>query len=592
MRNEKILVVEFEENTLNSLLQFLQTKGFQVVTAKDGHEGLLKYESESPDLVILEPMLLKLHGFDLCRKISKDSNKKTPVIITTGFYKGEHYKLEAMQTFGASAFFEKPYENDELFSAINDLLKNGTEQSVTTIQENLEQAEEEAGQEQKKVPEKKKSTQEQETQAKKAADKPKKMTKIDEEVDDLLKDTLSEFGLSLDKKKPPSPKKTESEDKAALPKKPEESQKFDEAEQAKELKPERLIEELIRKEDELKEEEKVDKEEEKEEEEKKEAEILENKEKESKRTIFEEYFDRPTKTPFYMTILKAIKKIRKPIPLIISSAAFVVVIATGATVYFLKSSGNPVQTANQQSKPILSSVQGTAPGIQNPDSAGQTPSGQQTPEKSPGEAGSSSGEAGDTTEIRTSADQTMGKDNQPDSVSEFMSTTWLSSAKREVMLPSTTSTPEVREFEVVEVEEAKDTHVGLEDLDIRTPFLEDTAKKIIQPDNVSERIKTGDLVPIESVDVQPVATRKINPEYPKVAYERGIEANVMIKVLISEFGNVLDVTFVGAGNTPTAFEKVCEETVRKWKFRPATKDGMNVKVWKTFSIIFKKNKTE
>ena len=39
MRNEKILVVEFEENSLNSLLQTLQTEGFQVVTAKDGHEG-------------------------------------------------------------------------------------------------------------------------------------------------------------------------------------------------------------------------------------------------------------------------------------------------------------------------------------------------------------------------------------------------------------------------------------------------------------------------------------------------------------------------------------------------------------------------
>ena len=110
MRNEKILVVEFEENSLNSLLQTLRTEGFQVVTAKDGHEGLLMFESENPDLVILEPMLLKLHGFDLCRKISENSNKRTPVIITTGFYKGEHYKSEAIETFGAAAFFEKPYK--------------------------------------------------------------------------------------------------------------------------------------------------------------------------------------------------------------------------------------------------------------------------------------------------------------------------------------------------------------------------------------------------------------------------------------------------------------------------------------------------
>ena len=138
MRNEKILVVEFEENSLNTLLQTLQTEGFQVVTAKDGHEGLLKFESENPDLVILEPMLLKLHGFDLCRKISKDSNKKTPVIITTGFYKGEHYKSEAIETFGAAAFFEKPYKNEDLMTTIHELLGNGTAERVKEIKKSVQ----------------------------------------------------------------------------------------------------------------------------------------------------------------------------------------------------------------------------------------------------------------------------------------------------------------------------------------------------------------------------------------------------------------------------------------------------------------------
>jgi outer membrane biosynthesis protein TonB len=44
--------------------------------------------------------------------------------------------------------------------------------------------------------------------------------------------------------------------------------------------------------------------------------------------------------------------------------------------------------------------------------------------------------------------------------------------------------------------------------------------------------------------------------------------------------------------TAPAFKKACEDAVRQWRFTPAQKGGVNVKVWKTFSIAFKKNKTE
>jgi len=100
------------------------------------------------------------------------------------------------------------------------------------------------------------------------------------------------------------------------------------------------------------------------------------------------------------------------------------------------------------------------------------------------------------------------------------------------------------------------------------------------------------LVPVESVDVLPVATKKINPKYPPAAFQQGIEETVIFRALISEFGNVLDIAFSNPSKTAPAFKKVCDEAVRQWRFLPAKKNGVNVKVWKTFSIAFKKNKTE
>jgi protein TonB len=160
------------------------------------------------------------------------------------------------------------------------------------------------------------------------------------------------------------------------------------------------------------------------------------------------------------------------------------------------------------------------------------------------------------------------------------------------MLPESAPSPESRQFEIVEVKETNEEQLGQSEVEISSPQLKEAVKNIIQSDNTSDRIKVGDLVPIETVDVPPVATKKVNPKYPPAAFQRGIEETVVFRALISEFGNVLDVAFVDPGKTAPAFRKACDEAVRKWRFSPAKKGGVNVKVWKTFSIAFKKNKTE
>jgi TonB family protein len=611
-------------------LQTLQTEGFQVVTAKDGHEGLLKFESENPDLVILEPMLLKLHGFDLCRKISKDSNKKTPVIITTGFYKGEHYKSEAIETFGAAAFFEKPYKNEDLMTTIHELLGNGTAERVKEIKKSVQKKKAPEIDIDESVREMERSIRKQEAtlaaQTKKTADSDDKTEKsgISSQVDDMLQDALSDFGLNIESK--PQEKKAEkepkqeikkedtskkemvkdqdsSEVKQELPdiektKETEEVQEVEKHEKEKELKTEDLIEELIQKEEKIEEEVESGKEEKPEEK----VEDVEDKEKELKKEIkgeeagadqkiFEDYFEEPEKVPAPKNRLGFLQKIKKSLPLMIGSTALVVLVAAGATYLFLKP--NKSQTlSNQKNMEKISDIKQSTPSMDQQGFSSSLATQDENDQSEPSGGPTLEGADGNPTENATLNDDIVNTEAEPESTSEFMSTTGLSSSQRQIMLPDVASSPESRQFEIIEVEETGEEQLEQSNVGISSPLLEEAIKSIIQSENTSDRIKVGDLVPIDTVEVPPVATKKINPRYPPAAFQKGIEATVVFRALISEFGNVLDIAFVEPGKTAPAFKKMCDEAIRQWKFSPAKKGGVSVKVWKTFSIVFKKNKME
>jgi DNA-binding response OmpR family regulator len=119
MAEKKILIVDFDIKSLESLAELFENHNIQIVKARDGAAAYEKFQSEKPDLVILEAMLPKLHGFDLTQKIVKESKGSVPVIIVTGVYKGHQYRNEAMRNFGASGYFEKPLDTKKL---LNDVL--------------------------------------------------------------------------------------------------------------------------------------------------------------------------------------------------------------------------------------------------------------------------------------------------------------------------------------------------------------------------------------------------------------------------------------------------------------------------------------
>jgi len=95
-----------------------------IIKASDGQMAYDMYKSEKPDLVLLEAMLPKLHGFDLTQKIYNETKGAIPVVIVTGLYKGRQYKSEALRSFGASDYFEKPFDKDRLIDSVMNLLSD------------------------------------------------------------------------------------------------------------------------------------------------------------------------------------------------------------------------------------------------------------------------------------------------------------------------------------------------------------------------------------------------------------------------------------------------------------------------------------
>ena len=120
--NLKVLIVE-DENSLLELLKFNFTKdGFKVDTAMDGEAALEKILNKAPDLLILDWMLPKLSGIELCRRIRKNKEiKNLPIIMLTA--RGEEDdRLRGLET-GADDYITKPFSVNELMARVKAVLR-------------------------------------------------------------------------------------------------------------------------------------------------------------------------------------------------------------------------------------------------------------------------------------------------------------------------------------------------------------------------------------------------------------------------------------------------------------------------------------
>lgn len=112
----KILIIEDDEMILNALITYLSDKGYTTLATADGPRGILVFQAERPDVVILDLGLPSLDGRDVLKQILNiDQNAK--VIITTGY--GSQTIADEAIKIGAFAFVTKPFDIDYLIVRIN-----------------------------------------------------------------------------------------------------------------------------------------------------------------------------------------------------------------------------------------------------------------------------------------------------------------------------------------------------------------------------------------------------------------------------------------------------------------------------------------
>ena len=116
----RILLVEDEEGLVITLTDRLQSEGFDVESARDGDAGYAKAVNESYDLIILDVMLPKKNGYDVCRDL-RGNGIATPVLMLTA--KGETIDKVLGLKLGADDYLTKPFEVIELLARIEALLR-------------------------------------------------------------------------------------------------------------------------------------------------------------------------------------------------------------------------------------------------------------------------------------------------------------------------------------------------------------------------------------------------------------------------------------------------------------------------------------
>ena len=122
-----VLIVEDDRNIAELLQMYLEKEGYAVTVAADGGQGLTKFRSIKPDLVLLDVMMPVMDGWSVCRAIRAES--QTPIIMLTAKSETED-KITGLRS-GADDYITKPFEMREVLARIEAVLRR----SVGTVSE-------------------------------------------------------------------------------------------------------------------------------------------------------------------------------------------------------------------------------------------------------------------------------------------------------------------------------------------------------------------------------------------------------------------------------------------------------------------------
>jgi two-component system response regulator RegX3 len=124
----KVLVVEDEQSLREPLVFMLEKEGYEVIEAQDGLEAIAHFESSAPDVILLDLMIPKLDGNQVCKKIRLQSN--VPIIMLTA-KDSEVDKVVGLE-IGADDYVTKPYSTRELLARMKAVLRRNQQPQVDT----------------------------------------------------------------------------------------------------------------------------------------------------------------------------------------------------------------------------------------------------------------------------------------------------------------------------------------------------------------------------------------------------------------------------------------------------------------------------
>ena len=126
----KVLIADDEPNIVTSLEFLMRKSGYQVEVARNGDEVLGLVESFAPDLVLLDVMMPRRSGYEVCQKMRERADWRHIKIVMLSA-KGREAEVSKGLSLGADAYVTKPFSNRELIAKIGELLGQGDPPDAT-----------------------------------------------------------------------------------------------------------------------------------------------------------------------------------------------------------------------------------------------------------------------------------------------------------------------------------------------------------------------------------------------------------------------------------------------------------------------------
>ena len=121
MAGEKILSIDDSPTVQRLIEMILSSQGYQVVLASDGAAGIAMAKAEKPSVILVDFVMPKMNGFQVCKTLKEDPDfKDTPIILVTS--KGETVGSKFVDVLGITEYFTKPFQPEELLAKIREVI--------------------------------------------------------------------------------------------------------------------------------------------------------------------------------------------------------------------------------------------------------------------------------------------------------------------------------------------------------------------------------------------------------------------------------------------------------------------------------------